>query len=128
VLFERHFSIVFEVFNVFIILDFRFQAGGILGVLLFLFQMVGNLGLHLKRVELDWMDWKDWNAPLDSFRYANTYPAALAILASGKLDNVDKLVTHRFSLAQTAQAFNLLARGKDEAGNMVLKVMIGPNP
>ncbi|KAF8205444.1 chaperonin 10-like protein [Mycena galopus ATCC 62051] len=63
-----------------------------------------------------------------SFRYANTYPAALALLASGKLDNVDKLVTHRFSLAQTAQAFNLLARGKDEAGNMVLKVMIGPNP
>ncbi|KAJ7867761.1 chaperonin 10-like protein [Mycena olivaceomarginata] len=63
-----------------------------------------------------------------SFRYANTYPAALALLASGKLRNVDALVTHRFSLAQTAQAFNLLARGKDEAGKMVLKVMIGPDP
>ncbi|KAJ7255872.1 chaperonin 10-like protein [Mycena haematopus] len=63
-----------------------------------------------------------------SFRYANTYPAALALLASGKLKNVDALVTHRFSLAQTAQAFNLLARGKDEAGKMVLKVMISPNP
>lgn len=63
-----------------------------------------------------------------SFRYANTYPAALALLASGKLKNVDALVTHRFSLAQTAQAFNLLARGKDEDGKMVLKVMIGPNP
>ncbi|KAF7344410.1 Sorbitol dehydrogenase [Mycena sanguinolenta] len=63
-----------------------------------------------------------------SFRYANTYPAALALLASGKLKNVDALITHRFSLAQTAQAFSLLARGKDEAGKMVLKVMIGPNP
>ncbi|KAJ7215877.1 chaperonin 10-like protein [Mycena pura] len=63
-----------------------------------------------------------------SFRYANTYPAALALLASGKLHNVDALVTHRFSLAQTAQAFDLLARGKDEDGRLVLKVMIGPNP
>ncbi|KAJ7240587.1 chaperonin 10-like protein [Mycena rebaudengoi] len=62
-----------------------------------------------------------------SFRYANTYPAALALLASGKLKNVDKLVTHRFTLARAAQAFELLARGKDEEGRMVLKVMIGPS-
>ncbi|KAJ7691598.1 chaperonin 10-like protein [Mycena rosella] len=63
-----------------------------------------------------------------SFRYANTYPAALALLASGKLKNIDALVTHRFSLAQSAQAFDLLARGKDDDGKMVLKVMIGPSP
>jgi Threonine dehydrogenase and related Zn-dependent dehydrogenases len=61
------------------------------------------------------------------FRYANTYPAALALLASGKLENVDKLVTHRFTLAETASAFELLARGTDDEGNMVLKVMIGPS-
>ncbi|KAJ6595570.1 chaperonin 10-like protein [Mycena vulgaris] len=63
-----------------------------------------------------------------SFRYANTYPAALALLASGKLKNIDALVTHRFSLEQAAEAFDLLARGKDADGKMVLKVMIGPSP
>jgi L-iditol 2-dehydrogenase len=59
-----------------------------------------------------------------SFRYANTYPEALALLASNKLQNLDKLVTHRFSLSSTAYAFDLLTRGVDERGNMVLKVMI----
>ncbi|KAG6819946.1 hypothetical protein H0H93_007152 [Arthromyces matolae] len=59
-----------------------------------------------------------------SFRYANTYPAALALLASGKLKNVEKLITHRFPLDQTKRAFDLLSRGQDEDGNMVLKVMI----
>lgn len=61
---------------------------------------------------------------LGSFRYANTYPAALALLASGKLKNIDKLVTHRFKLKDSTRAFELLARGKDESGRMVLKVMI----
>jgi L-iditol 2-dehydrogenase len=60
-----------------------------------------------------------------SFRYANTYPTALALLASGKLKNVEKLITHRFPLSETAHAFELLAQGKDEEGKMVLKIMIG---
>ncbi|KAI0266465.1 GroES-like protein [Gloeopeniophorella convolvens] len=60
-----------------------------------------------------------------SFRYAHTYPDALALLASGKLQNLDKLVTHRFHLSETARAFDLLTRGVDERGNMVLKVMVG---
>lgn len=59
------------------------------------------------------------------FRYANTYPTALALLASGKLKTVEKLITHRFELAESAHAFDLLAKGKDENGNMVLKVVIG---
>jgi len=59
-----------------------------------------------------------------SFRYANTYADALSLLASGKLQNVGKLVTHRLRLEDTARAFELLSRGKDEDGNMVLKVMI----
>lgn len=63
-----------------------------------------------------------------SFRYANTYPAALELLSSGKLENVEKLITHRFPLEQTKSAFELLARGKDEHGKMVLKVMIESNP
>jgi len=61
-----------------------------------------------------------------SFRYANTYPAAISLLASGKLENVERLITHRFALEDSSRAFELLARGKDEDGNMVMKVMIGP--
>lgn len=63
---------------------------------------------------------------LGCFRYANTYPTALALLASGALHNVDKLITHRFALRDAAKAFDLLAKGKDEHGKMALKVMIGP--
>lgn len=59
------------------------------------------------------------------FRYANTYPKALGLLSSGSLKNVEKLVTHRFALEESAHAFDLLAKGKDDNGNMVLKVMIG---
>ncbi|KAI6098379.1 GroES-like protein [Pisolithus croceorrhizus] len=50
-----------------------------------------------------------------SFRYANTYPKALSLLASGKLQNIEKLVTHRLRLHETARAFDLLARGKGRA-------------
>lgn len=59
-----------------------------------------------------------------SFRYANTYPTALELLASGKLKNIEKIITHRFPLQDTKRAFDLLSRGQDEDGNMVLKVMI----
>lgn len=59
-----------------------------------------------------------------SFRYANTYPAALELLASGKLRNIEKIITHRFPLQDTKRAFDLLTRGQDEDGNMVLKIMI----
>ncbi|KAH9916990.1 GroES-like protein [Epithele typhae] len=60
-----------------------------------------------------------------SFRYAHTYPTALALLAEGKLPNVEKLISHRFGLEDTAKAFELLMKGKDDDGNMVLKVMVG---
>jgi len=43
-----------------------------------------------------------------SFRYANTFPEALALLASSSLKNLDKLVTHRFGLSDTARAFEPL--------------------
>ena len=59
-----------------------------------------------------------------SFRYAHTYPEALNLLASGSLQNLDKLITHRLGLFDTARAFELLTRGVDERGEMVLKVMI----
>lgn len=60
-----------------------------------------------------------------SFRYANTYPTALELLSSGKLDNVEKLVTHRFSLNDTKKAFDVLDKGVDEEGRTVLKIMVG---
>jgi len=59
------------------------------------------------------------------FRYANTYPTAIQLLSNGKLENIEKLITHRFPLEDTKHAFDLLAKGKDEEGKMVLKVMIG---
>ncbi|KAH6905535.1 NADP(H)-dependent ketose reductase [Coprinopsis sp. MPI-PUGE-AT-0042] len=60
-----------------------------------------------------------------SFRYANTYPDALALLASGRLEGISNLVTHRFTLDRAQEAFQLMAQGVDEEGNMVLKVMVG---
>lgn len=61
---------------------------------------------------------------LGSFRYANTYPEALDLLSSGKLPSIEKLITHRFSLEDSVDAFELLAKGQDEQGRMALKVFI----
>jgi len=53
------------------------------------------------------------------FRYANCYPTAIAMVASGKVD-VKPLITHRFSLEQTIQAFETAKTGAGGA----IKVMI----
>jgi L-iditol 2-dehydrogenase len=66
---------------------------------------------------------------LGSFRYADTYPEALAMLAaegSFVRETIGALVSHRFGLADARRAFELLARGRDEKGGMVLKVVVGP--
>ncbi|KAG7095403.1 hypothetical protein E1B28_006155 [Marasmius oreades] len=71
---------------------------------------------------------------IGSFRYANTYPEALRLLGSNSAPDlewdlglkVSKLVTHRFELADTKSAFETLAKGRDENGRVVLKVIIGP--
>ncbi|KZT01057.1 GroES-like protein [Laetiporus sulphureus 93-53] len=63
---------------------------------------------------------------LGSFRYANTYPTALALLASGKLPNIERIISHRFPLEEAARAFDLMAKGRDENGRMVMKVVVGP--
>ena len=47
-------------------------------------------------------------------------------LETDELENVEKLVTHRFGLEDTRRAFEMMARGVDENGEMVLKVMVGP--
>jgi len=53
------------------------------------------------------------------FRYANCYQHALGLIASGKID-VKPLVTHRFPLEETLQAFETARTGSGGA----IKVMI----
>jgi L-iditol 2-dehydrogenase len=56
---------------------------------------------------------------IGSFRYHDTYPEAIALIASGKV-NVKPLVTHRFRFAEAQKAFELSSKGADGA----IKVMI----
>jgi L-iditol 2-dehydrogenase len=59
------------------------------------------------------------------FRYANCYPAAIKLVASGKLDGVlGALVTHRRGLDKGVEAFELASRGVDESGKAVVKVVV----
>lgn len=55
------------------------------------------------------------------FRYANDYPIALSMVASG-VANVKKLITHNFTLEDTIKAFEVAKTG---TGNPI-KVMIHP--
>ncbi|KAK5874041.1 hypothetical protein PBY51_019024 [Eleginops maclovinus] len=55
------------------------------------------------------------------FRYCNTWPMAVAMLASGKV-NVKPLVTHRFPLEQAVQAFETTRQG------LGIKVMLKCDP
>ncbi|OAP65143.1 hypothetical protein AYL99_01115 [Fonsecaea erecta] len=62
------------------------------------------------------------------FRYANCYPAAIALFASGQLDGVaEDLVTHRVALAEGEKAFRVASNtgreGEDE-GRVPVKVVI----
>ena len=65
------------------------------------------------------------------FRYANTYPYGISILAGEKQDfgrslpDLTKLITHRFhGLESITEAFEMAGKGIDEQGNLVLKVLI----
>lgn len=51
------------------------------------------------------------------FRYANCYPAALSLIATGRID-VKPLITHRFQIGESVQAFEMAESGK------AIKVMI----
>ena len=61
------------------------------------------------------------------FRYANTYPRVIELLASRNphLPDFTKLITQRFSgMENIPQAFDMAARVKDDSGKLVLKVMV----
>jgi len=51
------------------------------------------------------------------FRYANCYPAALSLIASGRID-VKPLITHRYTIQESVQAFEMAESGQ------AIKVMI----
>lgn len=56
------------------------------------------------------------------FRYANTYPQGITLLASGLFD-IDHLITDRYSLAQTQEAMERARTNKSGS----LKVVVYPN-
>lgn len=60
------------------------------------------------------------------FRYDGyAYPAAIALMASGKFGRVEELVvTHRLRLEEGERAFALAGKGVDESGTPVVKVVI----
>ena len=53
------------------------------------------------------------------FRYANCYPAALSLIASGRID-VKPLITHRYDIKESVQAFEMAESGQ------AIKVMVSP--
>jgi L-iditol 2-dehydrogenase len=53
------------------------------------------------------------------FRYANTYPLALQLIASGAV-NVTDVISHRFRLADTEQALTVARRDARALKAMVL--------
>eukprot|EP00123_Amoebidium_parasiticum_P013074 comp21751_c0_seq1/m.30811 comp21751_c0_seq1/g.30811 ORF comp21751_c0_seq1/g.30811 comp21751_c0_seq1/m.30811 type:complete len:351 (-) comp21751_c0_seq1:364-1416(-) len=57
------------------------------------------------------------------FRYSNTYPTAINMISSRVVD-VKPLITHRFSLDQSLEAFEVAKTGRDGA----IKVMINVAP
>lgn len=81
-------------------------------------QTVPLSAAHLREVDI-----------LGIFRYANTYPTGIKLLAAGGmgmgLPSLDDMVTHRFKgLGAAKEAFELAGRTVDDEGKLVLKVVI----
>lgn len=72
---------------------------------------------HLREVDI-----------LGIFRYCNTYPTGIRLLAGKggmKIPSLDDMVTHKFKgLGNAKKAFELAGRTSDDDGNLVLKVVI----
>jgi L-iditol 2-dehydrogenase len=55
------------------------------------------------------------------FRYCNTYPAALALVASGQID-AKPLVTHRFPLDRVADAFATVQNPASQSVKVIVDI------
>lgn len=61
------------------------------------------------------------------FRYVNTWPDALRLLASSTMEDIEKvMVTHKYPLQETTDAFQVISSASCHSEEMVLKVMVGP--
>jgi len=60
------------------------------------------------------------------FRYCNTWPTAIELIASGKV-NVKPLITQHYPLAEVEKAFHVAKEGRDEHGKPAVKVIITVN-
>jgi L-iditol 2-dehydrogenase len=58
-----------------------------------------------------------------TFRYANTWPTAIALAASGDVD-LDSLVTHRFGLDEVGEALTIAARDDSVIKAVVLPQLV----
>lgn len=61
------------------------------------------------------------------FRYANTYKEAIKLLSNrpASMPDLATLVTHRFNgMDRIPDAFSMAAKVKDDAGRLVLKVVV----
>ncbi|KAK2629569.1 hypothetical protein QTJ16_000389 [Diplocarpon rosae] len=77
-------------------------------------QTVPLSAAHLREVDI-----------LGVFRYANTYPTGIRLLAGRQLPSLDGMVTHRFrGLAETESALALAGRTVDDEGKLVMKVIV----
>ncbi|KAF8247139.1 GroES-like protein [Wilcoxina mikolae CBS 423.85] len=62
---------------------------------------------------------------MGGFRYANTYARGIEVLESGRLGDVEKLVTQRFvGLERVGEAFEMAGRKTDDGGALVVKVEV----
>jgi len=65
---------------------------------------------------------------LGTFRYANTYPDAIHVVASKStlLPHLESLITHRYpGLENVKEAFEMAGKTHDDEGGLVLKVVVG---
>lgn len=58
---------------------------------------------------------------LGSFRYANTYPTAIDILSSGRI-NLKSLISHHYPLNKSQEAFELVRDHKNECMKVIINV------
>jgi len=59
------------------------------------------------------------------FRYAHDYPKAISLMESGRVPNLKKIITHKFSgLSKVVDALEMAAKTRDQDGKLVVKVVV----